>query len=65
LLPGAFAVVPGEIFQPPRTWAAKAYPNLTYFNKVDRGGHVATWEKLERLPGRCPQRFRASIAGRL
>jgi pimeloyl-ACP methyl ester carboxylesterase len=24
---------------------AASYPNLTYFNVVDRGGHFAAWEE--------------------
>ncbi len=45
LLPVAFTVFPGEIFQAPRSWAEKVYPNLIYFNEVDRGGHFAAWEE--------------------
>ena len=25
----------------------KAYPNLIYFNEVDKGGHFAAWEEPE------------------
>src|SRR5262245_12774110 len=46
-LPVGFTVFPGEIFQAPRGWAEKVYPNLTYFNQVDRGGHFAAWEEPE------------------
>jgi pimeloyl-ACP methyl ester carboxylesterase len=46
-LPVAFTVFPGEIFQAPRSWAEKVYPNLIYFNDVDRGGHFAAWEEPE------------------
>jgi pimeloyl-ACP methyl ester carboxylesterase len=45
LLPVAFTVFPGEIFQAPRSWAEKVYPNLIYFNEVDKGGHFAAWEE--------------------
>jgi pimeloyl-ACP methyl ester carboxylesterase len=44
-LPVGFTVFPGEIFQAPRSWAEMAYPNLTYFNEVDTGGHFAAWEE--------------------
>jgi pimeloyl-ACP methyl ester carboxylesterase len=40
-----FTTFPGEIFAAPRSWVEKAYPNLTYFNEVDRGGHFAAWEE--------------------
>jgi pimeloyl-ACP methyl ester carboxylesterase len=46
-LPVGFTCFPGEIFQAPRSWAEKAYPNLIYFNEVDRGGHFAAWEEPE------------------
>jgi pimeloyl-ACP methyl ester carboxylesterase len=44
-LPVAFTTFPGEIFQAPRSWVEKTYPTLTYFNKVDKGGHFAAWEE--------------------
>ena len=44
-LPVAFTVFPSEIFQAPRSWAEKVYPNLVYFNQVDKGGHFAAWEQ--------------------
>jgi pimeloyl-ACP methyl ester carboxylesterase len=44
-IPVAFTVFPGEIFQAPRRWAEKVYPNLVYFNEADRGGHFAAWEE--------------------
>jgi pimeloyl-ACP methyl ester carboxylesterase len=44
-LPVGVTVFPGEIFRAPRAWAERVYPNLTYFNEVDRGGHFAAWEE--------------------
>ena len=29
----------------PRSWAEQAYPDLIYFNEVDKGGHFAAWER--------------------
>jgi pimeloyl-ACP methyl ester carboxylesterase len=46
-LPVGFTVFPGEIFRAPRSWVEKGYPDLTYFNEVDRGGHFAAWEEPE------------------
>jgi pimeloyl-ACP methyl ester carboxylesterase len=46
-LPVGFTTFPGEIWRSPRSWVEKAYPNLTYFNEVDRGGHFAAWEEPE------------------
>jgi pimeloyl-ACP methyl ester carboxylesterase len=46
-VPVGFTTFPGEIFRAPRSWVEKSYPSLTYFNKVDRGGHFAAWEEPE------------------
>jgi pimeloyl-ACP methyl ester carboxylesterase len=46
-LPVGFTTFPGEIFRAPRSWVEKAYPNLTHFNEVDKGGHFAAWEEPE------------------
>ena len=44
-LPVGFTTFPGEIFPAPRSWVEKAYPNLSYFHEVDKGGHFAAWEE--------------------
>jgi pimeloyl-ACP methyl ester carboxylesterase len=44
-LPVGFTTFPGEVFRAPRSWVEQSYPNLTYFNKVDKGGHFAAWEE--------------------
>jgi hypothetical protein len=44
-IPVAATVFPGEQYQAPRSSAEQAYPNLIYFNEVDRGGHFAAWEQ--------------------
>jgi pimeloyl-ACP methyl ester carboxylesterase len=41
----AVTIFPGEQYQAPRSWAEQAYPNLIYFNEVDKGGHFAAWEQ--------------------
>jgi pimeloyl-ACP methyl ester carboxylesterase len=46
-IPTGFTTFPGEIWRTPRSWAENAYPNLTYFNEVDKGGHFAAWEEPE------------------
>jgi pimeloyl-ACP methyl ester carboxylesterase len=46
-IPVAVSVFPGEQYQAPRSWTEKAYPNLIYFNEVDKGGHFAAWEQPE------------------
>ena len=44
-IPVAATVFPGEQYQAPRSWAERAYPNLIYYNQVDKGGHFAAWEQ--------------------
>jgi len=44
-IPVAVTVFPDEIYAAPKTWAEKAYSNLIYFNKVEKGGHFAAWEQ--------------------
>jgi pimeloyl-ACP methyl ester carboxylesterase len=46
-LPVGFTTFPGEIFQAPRSWVEQSYPNVTYFNEADKGGHFAAWEEPE------------------
>jgi pimeloyl-ACP methyl ester carboxylesterase len=58
-LPVAFTVFPGEIFQAPRSWVEKVYPNLIYFNEVDKGGHFAAWEEPELFSSELREAFRS------
>jgi pimeloyl-ACP methyl ester carboxylesterase len=57
-IPTGFTTFPGEIWRTPRSWAENAYPNLIYFNEVDRGGHFAAWEE----PGLFSEEMRAAFA---
>jgi pimeloyl-ACP methyl ester carboxylesterase len=44
-LPMAATVFPHEIFTTTKAWAQALWPNLFYWNKVDRGGHFAAFEQ--------------------
>jgi pimeloyl-ACP methyl ester carboxylesterase len=44
-IPVAVSVFPGEQYEAPRSWAEQAYPNLIYYNQLDKGGHFAAWEE--------------------
>jgi len=44
-VPVGFTTFPDEIWAAPRSWVETVYPNLAYFNEVDRGGHFAAWEE--------------------
>ncbi len=46
-IPFGFTTFPGEIWRTPRSWVEASYPNVVYFNEVDRGGHFAAWEEPE------------------
>ncbi|MDQ3822656.1 MAG: epoxide hydrolase [Actinomycetota bacterium] len=44
-VPVAFTTFPDEIFVAPGSWVETVYPDVAYFNEVDRGGHFAAWEE--------------------
>jgi pimeloyl-ACP methyl ester carboxylesterase len=46
-VPAAVSVFPRELYQAPRSWAESAYPNLIYYNEVDKGNHFAAWQEPE------------------
>jgi pimeloyl-ACP methyl ester carboxylesterase len=46
-IPFGFSTFPGEIWRTPRSWVEASYPNVIYFNEVDKGGHFAAWEEPE------------------
>jgi pimeloyl-ACP methyl ester carboxylesterase len=58
-LPVGFTTFPGEIFRAPRSWVEKSYPNVTYFNEADRGGHFAAWEEPELFSEEVRAAFRS------
>jgi pimeloyl-ACP methyl ester carboxylesterase len=58
-IPVAVTVFPGEQYQAPRSWAEQAYPELIYFNEVDRGGHFAAWEQPQLFTEELRAAFRS------
>ena len=44
-IPVAVSAFPDEVCTIPKSWAARAYPKLMYYNKLDKGGHFAAWEQ--------------------
>jgi microsomal epoxide hydrolase len=58
-VPTAFTVFPGELWRAPRSWVEKTYPNLIYFNEVDKGGHFAAWEQPELFAAEVRAAFRS------
>ena len=58
-IPVAVSVFPDEIYAAPRSWAEKAYPKLTYYNKLDKGGHFAAWEQPQLFASEIRAAFRS------
>jgi pimeloyl-ACP methyl ester carboxylesterase len=56
-----FTTFPGEIWAAPRSWVETVYPNLTYFNEVDKGGHFAAWEEPELFATEIQAAFRSLL----
>ncbi len=45
MVPTAVSAFPDEIYQAPRSWTERAYPNLIHYNRLPTGGHFAAWEQ--------------------
>jgi pimeloyl-ACP methyl ester carboxylesterase len=58
-VPFGFTTFPGEIWKTPRSWVEASYPNVIYFNTVDRGGHFAAWEEPELFATEIRAAFRS------
>ena len=41
----AVSAFPDELYQAPRSWTERAYPQLGYYKKLDRGAHFAALEQ--------------------
>jgi hypothetical protein len=44
-IPAAVSTFAHETYKVPRSWAERAYPNLVYFNALDRGNHFAALQE--------------------
>jgi pimeloyl-ACP methyl ester carboxylesterase len=58
-IPFAFTTFPGEIWRTPRSWVEASYPNVIYFDAVDKGGHFAAWEEPELFSSQLRAAFRS------
>jgi pimeloyl-ACP methyl ester carboxylesterase len=59
-IPYAISVFPDELYQAPRSWAERAYPNnLIHYNKLDKGGHFAAWEQPDLFAAEMRASFRS------
>ena len=58
-IPVAVSVFPGEQYEAPRSWTEQAYPNLIYYNVVEKGGHFAAWEQPQLFAEELRAAFRS------
>jgi len=58
-VPVAITVFPYDVYRAPETWARRAFPNLTYFHEVDKGGHFAAWEQPQLFAEELRAAFRS------
>lgn len=59
-IPTAVSAFPDELYQVPRSWAERAYPQLIHYNnRLDRGGHFAAFEQPELLVEELRTAFKA------
>jgi pimeloyl-ACP methyl ester carboxylesterase len=58
-VPVAVTVFPRELYQAPRSWTEQSYPNLIYYNVVDRGDHFAAWQEPQLFSDELRAGFRS------
>jgi epoxide hydrolase len=58
-LPMAASIFPREIFSPPKAWAEALWPNLFYWNELDKGGHFAAFEQPKLFVGEMRNAFKS------
>ncbi|CAJ92880.1 Epoxide hydrolase [Cupriavidus necator] len=58
-VPVAVTVFPGEVYRPPKQWLERAYQNLIYYRRVEKGGHFAAWEEPELFSAELRSGFRS------
>jgi pimeloyl-ACP methyl ester carboxylesterase len=59
-IPFAISVFPDELYQAPRSWAERAYPdNLIHYNRLEKGGHFAAWEQPQPFAEEMRASFRS------
>ena len=58
-VPVAATIFKNDIFKYPRSWADQRYPNLIYWNELDKGSHFGTLEAPEAMV----REIRAGLAG--
>ncbi len=57
-VPVGCSIFPKEIFRPSRRWAEQRFPQLHYWNELDKGGHFAAFEQPETFVSEVRAAFR-------
>jgi pimeloyl-ACP methyl ester carboxylesterase len=58
-LPTGVSAFRDEIYQAPESWTRKAYPNLVFYKRHDKGTHFAAWEQPQALTEDLRETFRS------
>jgi len=58
-VPVGVSVFPREIIRPSRRWCERYYPDLRFFEELDRGGHFAAFEQPDLFVDQVRRAFRA------
>jgi pimeloyl-ACP methyl ester carboxylesterase len=58
-VPVGCSIFPREIYRIPRRWAEQTFPNLIYWNELDRGGHFAAFEQPQLFASEMRACFRS------
>ena len=57
-VPAGCSIFPKEIYRPSRRWAEPQFPDLRYWNELDKGGHFAALEQPAAFVGEIRAAFR-------
>lgn len=57
-VPAGCSVFPKEFYRPSRRWAQRVFPDLRYWNELDKGGHFAALEQPEAFTSEVRAAFR-------
>jgi pimeloyl-ACP methyl ester carboxylesterase len=58
-IPIAVSAFPEELYQAPRSWAERTYPQLIHYNRLPKGGHFAAFEQPEYLVSELRAAFKS------
>jgi pimeloyl-ACP methyl ester carboxylesterase len=59
-VPVGVSAFPGEIIRPSLRWCQRYYPDLRFFEELDRGGHSAAFEQPNLFVDQVRRAFRST-----